>query len=121
MPKYLPAVLVAIALATFPAMANAEAFLCRLNEVAVWPTRIHIRCVDSPTSAAGVIFFAVPTSSSDNASRFLQVALAALKSPDANLLVIFDAPDHSGDSFGCAYVNCRYASAILIQPPPVLP
>jgi hypothetical protein len=123
MPKWLPAVLVATFLAPLPAMASPEAYNCKLNEVAVWPTRIHIRCAESPHSVAGVIFFAVPTSSSvvpnpsDNASRFLQVALAALRNPDTHLIVHFETSDHSGDAFGCASVNCRYASAIFLQPP----
>jgi hypothetical protein len=127
MSKWLSAVLVLTVLATTPAMAAIETYRCMLTEVAVWPTRIHIQCAGNPSSSPGIIFFAVPTSSSvipnpsDNASRFLQVALAALKNPDAELLVQFDSSDYSGAGFGCATVNCRYASSIFLKSPPILP
>lgn len=123
MSKWLSAVLVLTFLATAPAMAAIETYRCMLTEVAVWPTRIHIQCSGNPPSSPGIVVFAVPTSSSvvpnpsDNASRFLQVALAALKNPDAELLVQFDPADHSGAGFGCATVNCRYASSIFLKSP----
>jgi hypothetical protein len=115
----LPLYLFTLAAALFPSStANAATnyfATCPVSEVAVLENRIHVRCTNPNLSgpSGGIIYFAVPTSSSTNVARFLTVFTSALVE-NRKLTILYDDFEISGQEFGCLIENCRVAHGAFL-------
>jgi hypothetical protein len=78
---------------------------CTVAGVAVFESRIHVRC-SAPVS--GFTFFAVSTSDAQNALRFLTIFNSA-RVNNRQLNILFDPADLSGSAMGCLNSDCRVA------------
>lgn len=88
-----------------------DTFICTPVGVAVFDQRVHVRCLTA--APGGIVYFAVSTSDSKKAARFLSVMLSA-KAQGKNLAVYYD-PNVLGTAFGCGSFDCRPASGMEIQ------
>ena len=86
------------------AEADAAEFLCTPANVAVYETRVHVKC----TSAApgGILYFAYPTDDIAKSSQVLSVLSTALAA-GRQLSILYNASDTSGSAFGCQTNDCR--------------
>lgn len=81
-----------------------ETFTCTPAGVATFHNRVHVRCT---TSAPGNIrYFAVCTSNSVTAARYLSVFTTAF-AMNKNLTIHYSAADTSGTACGCQAGDCR--------------
>ncbi|HJQ39863.1 MAG TPA: hypothetical protein VKB93_22195 [Thermoanaerobaculia bacterium] len=64
--------------------------------------------------SGGTFYFAVATTDSAQAARFVSVASSALIA-GRNLQVWYDPADLSGASFGCQTNDCRRAQALELK------
>lgn len=84
-----------------------ETFSCTPAGVAVYTTRVHVRCT---TLAPGNIrYFAVCDSASAEASRFLSVFTTAF-AMGKSVIIHYTPSDTSGTSCGCLAGDCRVAT-----------
>jgi hypothetical protein len=80
---------------------------CKPIGVGVFENRVHIRCErPNPFPLGTPDFFAVPTSNSAKATRFLNMFTAAYTSGRA-LYITWNPLDLSGESFGCLNSDCK--------------
>ncbi len=118
------AVLVVVAVVVFlhPAQPAAAApapapnaplseWTCTPLNVAVFSTRVHIKCSTSPGS--NVYYFAVSNSDSGLASRYLSIFTSALLTGKS--VNIWYNPGDNGNAWGCGYSDCRpiWGAALL--------
>lgn len=85
--------------------AAPAASTCSIREVAVFNTRIHVRCFYGSDPGGAIIYFAAPTSDTQRAARLLSTMLTAHAS-GKRLYVAYDTAA-SGAAYGCATANCR--------------
>ena len=111
----LPLLLLLLAAVGSAARVEAETHACRVQDVFVFPDRVHVRC-DQPKKDAGkeIYFFAVSTKNAETADRFMTLAATALVS-GRQFVVNFSAGDTSGQSFHCQPWDCRRAESFGIQ------
>lgn len=90
---------------------------CTPVEVAVLENRIHVKCtnVQKTGSSGGIVFFAVLTSGSANAARFLSIFDSALRE-NRKLTLFYDDFEIAGQNFGCLIENCRIAHGAILGP-----
>lgn len=96
-----------------PAEPSASPFYCTVNNVAVFESRIHVRC--SP--ADGVIaYFAYPTdlTHSQQASRYLALANSAF-ALGKHVWVYYDTNSAHNPS-GCNTTDCRLLLGLSMVP-----
>jgi len=99
---------------SFAAPALAVDFQCTPTEVAVYTSRIHVRCsAGAKDGSANIWFWAVSTADAQRANRFMSTATTALVA-GRNIRLSFNAGDTSGTSFGCLAKDCRTPWAITI-------
>ena len=87
---------------------------CPVDEVATFQNRVHVRCGarywdKSPWPS----YFAVPTSSSNEAARLVTMGTAAYMG-DWQLQIFYDVDDMNAASYGCANQDCRRPTKILL-------
>lgn len=102
----------AAALALAPAAQADESFPCKVKDVTVFSGRIHVRC--TTMTAAGIYFFALPTSNSVQANRLLTIGSTALVS-GRKFVAIYDPGDTSGAAWGCQASDCRALLGFAIE------
>src|SRR5574341_2345860 len=93
-------------------LAPADAFVCTPIEVAVFANRVHVRC--SSASPGGFNYFAVPTTDSASASRYMSAFTTAFVM-GKQLTILFDPADLSGQAIYCLNANCRLATGALVM------
>jgi hypothetical protein len=100
-----------------PAQANDEVPLtqwgvCHVSEVATFANRVHVRCL----LPAMAVYFAVPTSSSAEATRLVALGTAALISgrPLSIEAKFFVSSSDGYESWGCMSHDCRRALAVVL-------
>jgi hypothetical protein len=101
----LPRVLALVAALLAPA-AGAHAFggdWCHVTEVYAFSDRVHVKCNPAPLA---ISYFAVPTSNSAVAARFISMASLVV---GGYLWIDYEFFDTSGPSFGCQLSDCRRA------------
>ncbi len=96
-----------------PQAPNYDLFTCTPYRVAAFTNRVHIWC-SSPTPQ-GISYFAVSTSDSGAASRFLSIFTTA-KVTGKNVMIYYWYTDTSGAAWGCGSGDCRVASGAEIMP-----
>jgi arabinogalactan endo-1,4-beta-galactosidase len=85
---------------------------CTPGKVATFPSRVHVEC--TATVGGGILFFAVASSDTGYANRFMSLASSALVA-GRTLRVFYDPADTSGTAFGCGAADCRRAQGIALQ------
>ena len=85
---------------------------CTPGKVATFPNRVHVEC--TATVGGGILFFAVASSDTGYANRFMSLASSALVA-GRTLRIFYDPADTSGSTFGCGTSDCRKAPGIAIQ------
>jgi len=100
-----------------PAIAVAQTAIyntCTPNAVGVFTNRVYVLCA---AQAPGTPFiqFAVSTSDSGMAARFLSAFITA-KVTTKSLKITYFPSDLSGAAYGCEISNCRPISGVEIQP-----
>lgn len=80
---------------------------CVPVEIMTYTVRIHVRCA---ASVGGVLYFAVPTTDSQFASRILSV-ISSAQVAGRTLTILYDPADLSGDQIGCQTNDCRVIRA----------
>ena len=101
-------------LATVLVASNAGAATwtdCTPANVATFANRVHVKCT---ASVAGIQYFAVATSDSAAAARFISLANSALVA-GRTLSVFYDPADTSGAAWGCQSNDCRSALGLAIK------
>lgn len=83
---------------------------CTPNNVAVYSSRIHVRCNES---YSGIRYFAYPTRDAAAAARYLSL-LTSAQVAGHTLSILYDPADTSGASYGCAASDCRPIQAALL-------
>jgi hypothetical protein len=103
--KKIDIALVAVAcLAVTP--AKAVSAICAPVDVTVFKERIHVRCGTEITDGASkVVFFAVPTTDSIRANRFMTITTSALVA--GRRVIINFTSGSNGASYGCLKSDCR--------------
>ena len=93
------------AMLSLPSSAYAFDYIikatCNVVDVAAFPNRAHFRC-DNMYPA----YFAVPTSSSAEATRLVTLASAALLG-DRKIEVTYNEMDAAPETYGCMHYDCR--------------
>jgi hypothetical protein len=92
--------------------APAAYYSCTPVRVAVFTNRVHVRC--AAAAPGGIVFFAVSTTDSASASRFLSVFSTALAT-GRQINVSYDANDTSGQAWGCLSADCRIATGAEVH------
>lgn len=95
-------------LAPSAARAAEEAVACDPVAVAVFSSRIHVRCAASV--GGGIFYFAHSTQNAADVQRLLTV-LTAAQVAGRSLLIWTDLADTSGTSIGCGAADCRLLRA----------
>lgn len=75
---------------------------CNVVEVVTFSNRVHFKC----SNTVHPIYFAVPTSSSAEATRLVTMASTALMG-GGKIEVTYDYVDATPVSYGCMYSDCR--------------
>jgi len=88
-------------------------FQCTPIRVAAFTNRVHIRC--SAATPGGISYFAVSSSDSGTASRFLSIFTTA-KVTGKDVLIYYNASDTSGNAWGCNASDCRVAQGAELLP-----
>lgn len=86
-----------------------------ISDVAVFNNRVHVRCSGVSPAISGVYWFAVPTTDSANASRYLSIFQTALLS-GKTLVFWLDPNDTSGADWGCHASDCRAVMGAKVGP-----
>lgn len=94
-------------------LAAYATFTCTPSRVAAFTNRVHIRC--SAATPEGISYFAVSSSDSGTASRFLSIFTTA-KVTGKNVLIYYFLNDTSGNAWGCNANDCRVAQGAEILP-----
>ncbi|MCP4690285.1 MAG: hypothetical protein GY859_19690 [Desulfobacterales bacterium] len=81
---------------------------CTPSNLAIYDTRVHVKCVES---VGGIQWFATSTADSAKAARVLSVINTAMVTGRA-LFIYYDPEDVSGASFGCQASDCRIITGI---------
>lgn len=89
-------------------------FQCTPVRVAAFTNRVHIQC-STAAAPGGIYYFAVPSSDSGTASRFLSIFTTA-KVTGKNVLIYYTASDTSGNAWGCNASDCRVAQGAELLP-----
>lgn len=101
-----------VGLAIAEKAAAAETWTdCVPMGVATFSNRVHVRC--SAAVGGGILYFAMQTTDSAAAARFVSVASSALIA-GRTLKIQYDPADLTGGTFGCATGDCRRARALEI-------
>ncbi len=113
--KFLPALFVFAG----SAQAATTDFLCTPTNVGQIDSRIHVQCEQASADGSNsIIFFAVPTTgtseASDISNRFLSVGMAALAS-GKRIRMVYINGDTSGGAYGCGSTNCRKAIGFFLE------
>jgi hypothetical protein len=88
---------------------------CPPIEVAVYESRLHIRCaVGVPDGAATIYFWAIPATKTQYANRFLSLGSTALVA-GRHLTFLYTPGDTSGAAFGCTALDCRNVYAVILK------
>lgn len=85
---------------------------CTPTAVASYGNRVHVKC--SASVSGGIFYFALATTDTAQAARFVSVASSALVA-GRNLKVLYDPADLTGAQFGCATNDCRRARALELR------
>ena len=96
-----------------PAAPDGSPFFCNISDIAVYESRIHVKCVPGD----GVIFYfayATDSAHSSNANRFLATANSAYAVGD-HLWVWYDT-NSSHNPPGCLISNCRLMQGLAWVP-----
>lgn len=96
-----------------PAVPAYDTFTCTPYRVAAFTNRVHIWC--SSPAPGGISWFAVSTSDSGSASRFLSIFTTA-KVTGKNVIIFYTASDTSGNAWGCNAADCRIAQGAEVMP-----
>ena len=89
--------------------SDAMTMPCKVEEVATYPNRVHVRC----QSNIYLRYFASPTSSPSEAERLVTLGAAALTS-GAMLDVTYN-PFEYWDAYGCLQQDCRRPVLIRLR------
>ena len=92
------------------AVAQTALFDCTPAVVGVFTNRVYVQCTASVLGAVNQ--FAVSTSDSGMASRFLSAFTTAKVT--AKTLRIYYFPSGDGSPFGCVSTNCRPISGVEV-------
>jgi len=103
--------LLVLGMATEASAANVWSD-CVPTRVATFSNHVHVRCAASVSG--GIFFFAVATTDSAFAARFVSVASSAMIA-GRPLQVWYDPADLSGANFGCQTNDCRRAQALELR------
>lgn len=104
-----------LAVLTVPAAALGSEFSCKPDEVTVWKNRVHVRCTQTVKDGADAIrYWAVATSETERANRFLSSGSTALVS-GRSLYFSWTAGDKSGTAFGCLAKDCRTPNSFALR------
>ncbi len=90
------------------ANALAAETTCTPSNLAVYDTRVHVKCVET---VGGIQYFAASTADSAKAARVLSVINTAMATGRA-LFINYGPDDESGASFGCQAHDCRAITGI---------
>ena len=90
-----------------PVLGDETYFTCTPIGVASFNNRVHVRC--SAAAPGGIYWFAVSTTDSGRASRFLSIFTTA-KVTGKNLGIWYNSTDLSGGAWGCNNSDCRNIS-----------
>lgn len=95
--------LVLSAMLALPSSAHAyvHTATCNVVEIMTFSNRVHFKC-DNVYPA----YFAVPTSSSAEATRLVTLASTALMG-SGKIQLWYETLDGSAESYGCMISNCR--------------
>ncbi len=89
--------------AAAPASPDAVWTTCTPTDVAVYASRIHVRCVEV---VGGIRYFAASTSNAAHAARVLSL-LSTAHAAGRTLNILYEPSDTSGASIGCQTNDCR--------------
>ena len=98
-----------------PLSAPAWYTCVSVHDVSVYNSRVHIKCNSTIPVITNVYYFAVPSSDSANASRYLSLFETALLSGKP-LMLFVDAADTSGNTWGCSAGDCRVIVGAQVGP-----
>jgi len=88
---------------------------CTPIEVAVYESRLHIRCSQGVVDGSDTIYFwAIPATKAQFANRFLSLGSTALVA-GRHIIFLYTPGDTSGAAFGCAAADCRNVYAIILK------
>jgi hypothetical protein len=100
--RLLPAVALSLSLASAPALADSAS--CTPTNVAVYPSRIHVKCAASV--AGGIWFFALSTTDTAHTNRMLSLLTTALAG-GRTLAIDYNPSTTAGTAIGCLSTDCR--------------
>ena len=92
----------------FAAAAEAAEVSCTPENVAVFPTRVHVKCT---TAFSGIRYFAASTADAAHAARVLSLLSTALAA-GRTVNVFYDPADTSGAGIGCQANDCRLIQGV---------
>ncbi|GAB4263152.1 MAG: hypothetical protein Kow0080_01200 [Candidatus Promineifilaceae bacterium] len=85
---------------------------CTPYHVAVFSSRIHVRC---QTAVNGILYFAFPTTNDAEAARILSLFTSA-QVTGRLLQVLYDPADTTtGPAIGCGANDCRVITAVILN------
>ena len=79
---------------------------CKVEEVATYQNRVHVRCNEQVYGAYWPRYFASPTSSSSESTRLVTLGSAALTGA-GDLLITYEVLETDAQSYGCDESDCR--------------
>ncbi len=85
---------------------------CTPANVATFASRVHVMCTAS--FGGGIQYFAVASSDTAYANRFMSLASSALVA-GRTVGIFYDPADTSGSAWGCQANDCRRAQGIAIK------
>jgi hypothetical protein len=86
---------------------------CQVAGVGVYSQRVYVRC-DQPYTGTSIVYFAVPASNRDLATRAQADGLVA-QVTGTPVDIEFSLADLSGSGIGCSNVDCRLMSGLEIR------
>ena len=86
---------------------------CRVDEVATFANRVHIRCAGNAGVDYAVHYLASPTSNSAEATRLVTLGTASLMGAGF-LWILFDLAGNAS-SYGCETANCKRPIEMHLQ------
>jgi hypothetical protein len=88
---------------------------CTPIEVAVYESRLHVRCSQGVVDGSDTIYFwAMPATKAQYANRFLSLGSTALVA-GRHLIFLYTPGDTSGAAFGCQASDCRNVYAVILK------
>ncbi|NMO21021.1 hypothetical protein HPC49_45355 [Pyxidicoccus fallax] len=103
------ALAVGLTLTSVPALADSAS--CTPANVAVYSSRIHVKCAASV--AGGIWYFALPTSDTAHANRMLSLLSTALAG-GRTLSIDYNPSSTAGTSIGCLSSDCRLINFVAM-------